>query len=119
MVESKKFRRAPATFLLTGISWLLGITCVLSFNALAEFKPWFLLFKTPFDFLDFMTSQLMLPLGGLFIAVFVGWFMNKQIVERELNAEGHALFDAWHFVVKFISPVLVGLVMVLTLIDSF
>lgn len=119
LVESKKFRRAPATFMLTAIAWLLGVTCVLSFNALAEFKPWFLLFKTPFDFLDFLTSQLLLPLGGLFIAIFVGWCMHKKVVEQELDAEGHALFDAWRFVVRFVSPTLVALVMIFTLIDSF
>lgn len=119
LVESKKFRRAPATLLLTGIAWLLGISCVLSFNHWSDLKPWFMLHRTPFDFLDFLTSQLMLPLGGLFIAVFVGWFMHKSIVEREMSAEGHPLFDIWRFVVRWISPVLVALVMVLTLIDSF
>lgn len=119
LVESKKFRRAPATFMLTFIAWLLGVTCVLSFNLWADVKPWFLLFKTPFDFLDFLTSQLMLPLGGLFIAIFVGWCMHKRVVEQELDAEGHALFGAWRFVVRFVSPTLVVLVMIFTLIDSF
>jgi NSS family neurotransmitter:Na+ symporter len=119
LVESKKFRRAPATFMLTFIAWLLGVTCVLSFNLWADVKPWFLLFKTPFDFLDFLTSQLMLPLGGLFIAIFVGWCMHKRVVEQELDAEGHALFDSWRFVVRFVSPTLVALVMIFTLIDSF
>lgn len=119
LVERKKIRRAPATFLLTGCSWLLGITCVLSFNAWADFKPWFLLFKTPFDFLDFLTSQLMLPLGGLFIALFVGWSMKRNVVEQEMDADSPVLFGAWHFILRFISPVLVALVMVLTLIDSF
>lgn len=119
LVESKKFRRAPATFMLTFIAWLLGVTCVLSFNLWADVKPWFLLFKTPFDFLDFLTSQLMLPLGGLFIAIFVGWCMHKRVVEQELDAEGHALFGAWRFVVRFVSPTLVALVMIFTLIDSF
>ncbi len=118
LVEQKKIRRVPATFLLTGFSWLLGITCVLSFNVWAEVKPWFLLFKTPFDFLDFLTSQIMLPLGGLLIAVFVGWVMKKQVVRHAVD-EQSPLFDAWHFILRFISPVLVALVMILTLIDSF
>lgn len=119
LVESKKFRRVPATFLLTTIAWLLGISCVLSFNLWSEVKPAILLYKTPFDFLDFLTSQLMLPLGGLFIAVFVGWFMHRSVVAHEMDAEGHRLFDIWRFVVRCVSPVLVALVMVLTLIDSF
>jgi NSS family neurotransmitter:Na+ symporter len=119
LVESRKFRRPTATFLLTGIAWLLGISCVLSFNLWSEFKPALMLYKTPFDFLDFLTSQLMLPLGGLFIALFVGWCMRKAVVEREMDAEGHPIFDIWRFVVRFISPALVALVMILTLIDSF
>jgi NSS family neurotransmitter:Na+ symporter len=118
LVERKKLRRAPATFLLTGFSWLLGITCVLSFNDWAEVKPWFLLFKTPFDFLDFLTSQLMLPLGGMLIAVFVGWVMKKHTIQQEMH-ENPVLLDAWYVILRFVSPVLVALVMVLTLIDSF
>lgn len=117
LVERKRIRRVPATFLLTGFSWLLGITCVLSFSLWAEFKPWFLLFKTPFDFLDFLTSQLMLPLGGLLIAVFVGRVMKRHTVKQEMRAP-KLVFDAWYFILRFISPVLVALVMILTLIDS-
>ena len=118
LVESKKFKRPQATFLLAGISWLAGLSCVLSFNLWQSFKPWFLLYKTPFDFFDFLTSQLLLPLGGLFIAVFVGWFMSKQVVQHELEAEGHPLFELWRFVVRFISPILIAIVMGIALIDS-
>lgn len=118
LVESKKFKRPQATFLLAGIAWLAGISSVLSFNLWQSFTPLLLLNKTPFDFLDFLTSQLLLPLGGLFIAVFVGWFMAKPVVEHELEAQGHPLFDTWRFVLRYVSPALIAIVMIAGLLDS-
>lgn len=119
LVESKKLKRPQATFLLAGIAWFVGISCVLSFNLWQSFTPLFLANRTPFDFLDFLTSQLLLPLGGLFIAIFVGWFMPKGTVMRELEAEGHPLFDIWRFTVRYISPALIVIVMIFALIESY
>ena len=119
LVETKRFNRYVATIILTGVAWGLGITALLSFNIWAEFKPLLLLNKTPFDFLDFITSQVMLPLGGLFIAIFVGWFMHRKTVELEMDAENHPLLNAWLFVLRVISPLLVILVFVTTLWSTF
>ncbi len=118
LVETRKFSRAVATTILAGAAWFVGIFALLSFNALSEWSPVFLLNKTPFNFLDFLTSQLMLPLGGLFIAIFVGWKLSKSIVAQEMDAEGHPMFDIWFFVLRYISPVLVGFVFVFALVDS-
>lgn len=118
LVESKNYSRALATTLLGGAAWFMGIFALLSFNALADWTPVYLLNKTPFDFLDFLTSQLMLPLGGLFIAIFVGWKMSKAIVASEMDAEGHPMFDIWLFVLKFVSPVLVAAVFVVAIYDT-
>ena len=119
LVESKKFNRMTATILLAGFAWLLGLTCAFSFNLLADFKPVFLLNLTPFDFLDTITAQIMLPLGGLFIAIFVGHFMAKKIIETEMDVEGHPLLDVWLFVIRFVSPALVAVVFIATLLETF
>ncbi len=119
LIESGKFNRVTASGLLGGAAWLLGITCALSFNILADFKPFFLLNKTPFDFLDFLTSQIMLPLGGLFIAIFVGWLMSRKALEAEMNAPGHPALGVWLFVLRYVSPVLVVIVFLYTLYNTF
>lgn len=119
LVEEKKLKRVPATLLLATIAWVIGISCALSFNVLSDFKPWFLVYKTPFDFFDFITAQVMLPLGGLLIAIFTGWVMTKQMVQNELKAPDSLVFNAWLLVLRFLSPVLIGLVMVITLYESF
>lgn len=119
LVETRKFNRTTSTIILGGVAWGIGISAALSFNVLADLKPMILFGKTPFDFLDFITAQVMLPLGGLFIALFVGWFMKRSIVEQEMDAEGHPLLDIWFFVLRFVSPVLVAAVFVYTLWNTF
>lgn len=119
LVESGKFNRVSAAAILGAVAWILGVSCALSFNLLADFKPALLLHRTPFDFLDFLTSQVMLPLGGLFIAIFVGWLMSKKVLEKEMDAEGHQALGVWLFVLRYISPVLVMIVFAYTLLDTF
>jgi NSS family neurotransmitter:Na+ symporter len=118
LVESGRVSRVVACLILGGTAWLLGITAVLSFNDWADFKPWFLLNRTPFDFLDFITAQVMLPLGGLFIAVFVGWFMKREIVRSEMAAESHPLYDIWEVIIRYVSPVLLSIVFIVALWDK-
>ena len=114
LVETGKFNRVTATLGLSSIAWLGGVGCVFSNNWLED-KPgsWF-----AFELLDFLTAQIMLPLGGLFIAVFVGWYMHRNVVQSEMSGEGHPLFDIWLWVLKYLSPVLVGIVMVVALYNK-
>ena len=68
--------------------------------------------KTFFDSLDFLTSNIMLPLGGLCIAIFVGWFMSSDMVKKEVNTKNEALFTVWRFVLRFVSPVAILLIFI-------
>ena len=84
---------------------LLGIGSVLSFNLWSEYK---LLGKTFFDLLDYLTANIMLPIGGVLIAVFAGWIMHRGSVRDELHmTEDSAAFEIWHFLVRFVTPVAV------------
>ncbi len=104
LAETKRFNRVASTVLLTSVAWLGGIACI--YNGAI------------FDALDFLTSQIMLPLGGLFIAIFVGWLMRRAIVCSEMDAEGHPLFDIWLFVVRYVSPALIAFIMIASLYDK-
>ena len=89
LVESLKTKRSYAAMALGAFAWTLGIFSALSFNLMSEFKIFGMNF---FDFTDFLTNQLMLPLGGIFIAIFVGWVMKKQDVLNELQIEDGIIF---------------------------
>lgn len=117
MVESGRFNRVGAISLVGVTAWLMGLGTVLSFNDWADFKP--LLGMTFFDFLDFLTAQIMLPLGGLFIALFVGWKMSKASVREEIAETTDIQFDLWLQMVRWISPLAVAAVFVFLLWDKF
>ena len=66
---------------------------------------------TFFDLLDSFTSKVMLPLGGLLMAIFVGFIVKRKIVIDELDMN-ETLFNFWRFIVRFIAPVAVTLIFI-------
>ena len=62
--------------------------------------------------LDYLTNNLMLTLGGLFIAVFAGWAMTRNASREELAMQNDGLFSLWHFLIRFVVPVAVAIIFV-------
>tara|TARA_B110000014_G_scaffold260561_1_gene250538 strand:+ start:556 stop:1929 length:1374 start_codon:yes stop_codon:yes gene_type:complete len=114
LIESLKVKRITATILLGFTAWFLGIFSALSFNLISEFT---IFGRNFFDATDFLTSQIMLPLGGIFIAIFVGWVMKKEHILEGLGFKEGFLFKAWYLSVRYIAPTLVGLVFLNFFID--
>lgn len=87
--------------------WFIGIGTVLSFNVWENWHPlgFITLFadKTVFDLLDFLVSNLMMPLGGLAIALFAGWAMKREGLPSDIGLEGGA-FRAFMFVLRYLTP---------------
>lgn len=107
LVENKGFTRLKAS-LISGLgTWALGVAVALSFNTWSDIK---FFDKTIFDLLDYLTANLMLPIGGFCIAVYAGWVMYTQHVQEELNMdENH--FKLWRVLVRFVAPGAVFLVL--------
>jgi len=116
LVESRNFHRITANLLLGLIAWVVGLGTVLSFNIWSESRIAGFNF---FEFMDFLTSSVMLPLTGLFIAIFVGWIMRPQAVREELSDESDKVFYRWHWVVRYISPLAISVVFVMGIYKTF
>ena len=86
--------------------WVLGIGSALSFNAWSDVD--IIPDKNFLDSMDFIANQILLPLGGMFIAIFVGWFMKESLIKDEIGQTNNALYLMWRFFVKFIAPLCVG-----------
>ena len=108
IVEHFHKTRAQATVLIGGLIWVLGFGSVLSFNVLADTT---FLAGTLFDNVDYLTSNIMLPLGGLLITVFAGWVMCRNSTSDELGNSG-MLFKAWRMLARFIAPIGILIVLV-------
>ncbi|TNF97682.1 MAG: sodium-dependent transporter [Gammaproteobacteria bacterium] len=123
LVERWTWTRMKAALVTSIIVWLLGLATVFSFNIWSEFEPLsaFEAFegKTIFDLLDFLTANIMLPLGGLAIAIFAGWILGWKTTEDELAMSkefcGYAL---WRMLVRYVSPVLVLAVFIYSLLKA-
>ena len=83
--------------------WLLGVASLLSFNHWSDIQ---IMGNNIFDFLDKLTSKFMLPLTGLGIIIFAGWFMNQDSIRRELGLEGPG-YTVWRIVSRFVAPLAV------------
>ena len=107
MVENFKLSRATAVIRVGVIIWLLGFTTVLSFSNLSDFT---FLKGTIFDNLDYLTSNIMLPLGGFLITIFAGWVMCQNSSADELDSEAGLLYRTWRLLSRWVAPVAVVLV---------
>ena len=108
VVEKFSLSRVYATNILGVFTWTLGILTVLSFNELSSFKVFGM---TIFDNIDYLTSKIMLPLGGLLMALFAGFIMKRAIVISELNSN-IILANIWFILLKIFSPILLIIIFV-------
>jgi NSS family neurotransmitter:Na+ symporter len=99
LVERFKISRVKACTILFCIISLFAIPATLSFGILGDFK---ILGKTIFDFLDFLTSNIMLPLNTLFLCLIAGWYMKIKGISIINNKIFALLFDIG---LKFIVPI--------------
>lgn len=103
--ENRELSRAKASVYAGGLCWLLGLGSLLSFNAWAG-ALWF--GRSFFDFIDFITADIMLPAGGILVAIFAGWVISTQDSEQELNL-GHR-YSWWKLLIRYVAPGAVGIV---------
>lgn len=101
IVEQYHRTRAQATIIVGGLIWFIGLGSALSFNVLKDTK---FLAGTFFDNVDYLTSNIMLPLGGLLITIFAGWVMCRNSTSDELGGSG-SLYSAWRILARFIAPI--------------
>ena len=107
LVESKGMTRQEACLKAGLAAWLLGFGSIFSFNIWSNFKIFGLTF---FDALDYLTANIMLPIGGFAIALFAGWLMQTQHSKQELAMTETSHYQIWQFLIKFIAPTAVFLV---------
>jgi len=110
--EELKLTRRKATILATASISVLGIFASLSFGPLSNFT---IFGKGVFDLLDFTASNVLLPLGGLFIVLFIGWYFTRDLTRSELS-NGNKLkaryFPAYIFIVRYVAPLAIAAIFI-------
>ncbi|MCE9472884.1 sodium-dependent transporter [Bacteroides fragilis] len=110
--EEFNFTRGKAARLVTTGCILLGILCSLSLGVTKEFTIFGL---GMFDLFDFVTAKLMLPLGGLFISIFTGWYLDKKLVWSEITNNGNLKVPTYKliiFILKYVAPIAISVIFI-------
>lgn len=111
MIDEKKYDRKKATVCMTIAVYLAGIPSALSYSTLSNVK--LLKGMEVLDSLDYVASNYMLPIGGLLIAIYTGFILDKKIAKAEITDEGKRylmIFNVWYFTIRYIAPVAVLIV---------
>ena len=112
--EHKEFSRPQVAMLAGTFGWLLGIAAALSFNVwsgvrMPDFVP-LVEGKGIFELLDFLVSNLLLPINGLLIAIFAGWIMSRQAIWDELGLQNAHVFAYVRIVLRYVAPIVIGMI---------
>jgi NSS family neurotransmitter:Na+ symporter len=108
VTEYARLPRRVVTYGLAASIWLAGILTVLSFNRWSALYPLRYLgidsSKTPFELIDYLTSNLMMPAGGLMVALIAGWALTPEAAGRELGMGSGPAFHLWRSLVRYLVP---------------
>lgn len=104
--------RSKAAVIVTSFCMVLGVASSLSLGIWSEYTLFGL---GCFDFLDFLTAKIMLPLGGLLVAVFVAWYLKRSVSYDEVTNYGlqkAPYFPVYMFILKYIAPVAIAMIFI-------
>ncbi len=102
--EEKKMSRNKATILNTAIALIFGTLCALSFNCLDNIT---IAGMTIFSIFDYVSSNILLPAGGMFISFFAGWLLDRSFIHDQLTNNGSVkvrVTKAIIFSLKYVAP---------------
>ncbi|NKN31616.1 sodium-dependent transporter [Marichromatium bheemlicum] len=108
LVENLSFSRVRASVLAGVTVWLLGVACLLSLN---EWSGFTIFGKGILDLFDFVTANILLPLGGILIAIFAGWKMARASSLDELRLGEGVAYRVWRVLIRYVAPTAVMVVM--------
>ena len=100
-VGDNRKKRVRTSWLVGTLIFLIGIPSALSFGALSDIT---IFGRSIFDAVDFLTNNIGMPLGALFISIFAGYYYSTKISKEELNTSP-SMYYVWLVLIRFVSPV--------------
>lgn len=101
-------RKGAALTMTVGI-WVLGVAVALGLNVWKDFT--IVADKNIMDSLDYITANILLPVGGIGVALFAGWAMDKNVVREHLSDMPDWLYGVWKFMAMVVAPALTAWVL--------
>lgn len=108
--EEFSMSRTRATCTLTVIAVVLGACCALSFGMLSDFT---IAGMTVFDLFDFVSSNVLLPIGGFLFSIYVGWILDRKMVKNQLTNGGKIKVYSYRLIIfsmRWVAPIAILLI---------
>ncbi|MBR1499786.1 MAG: sodium-dependent transporter [Bacteroidaceae bacterium] len=112
LLEAFHLSRKKAAATVSVACMTLGVACSLSFGVLSGLKVFGL---NIFELFDYTSSKIILPIGGIIICLFTGWYLDRKLVENELTNGGtlrFRLFRLYYFLIRYVAPIAITAVFV-------
>lgn len=109
LMQQAQLQRFTAVLLVSAIIWVLGWAVVTSLATGGDAR-WFGN-RNLLAVFDFVTTGILLPVVGLLIALLVGWRLRPEILRQVLIRESGVFFSLWHFLLRYIVPISITLLM--------
>ncbi|MFW6287655.1 MAG: sodium-dependent transporter [bacterium] len=118
LVDEKSWTRKKASYIIGGIIFLTGIPTILGYSIWSDFR---FLGMDILDTYDWFANSLFLPIGGLFISIYVGYIWKANNAIKEANkADGLILLGNWYAIlIKYIAPAAIILILAINLWQTF
>ena len=100
-IREKTEKRKTASWLFAAIIFIVGIPSALSFGLLSDVQ---IFNRSIFDFVDYVTSAILMPIGALLTSIFAGYHYSKKISQQEMQASP-VVYHIWRFIVRYLAPI--------------
>ena len=107
-IGKKTSGRRRASWIFAALIFLLGIPSALSYGVMSDFT---IMGKNFFDFADYLTSSILMPIGALFISLFAGFHYSKKISQQELSSSP-VIFNIWLMIVRYLAPAAILVILI-------
>ena len=117
VLEAFSISRRKAAAAVSITCMLLGVACSLSFGVWSDLT---LFDMNIFELFDFTASKIILPIGGIIICLFTGWYLDRKMVEYELTNGGTLrlrFFRLYYFIIRYVAPLAIAAVFVQELLS--
>lgn len=111
LIDNRNWGRKRAVVI---TSIILFAICIASSLSMGIWSKYTVKGMNIFSLLDWIANNILLPLGGIFITLFVGWFWDRDKVKAEVTNNGtvkFSLFNVWIFLCRFVIPIIIALVL--------
>lgn len=91
--------------------FIFGLLTVFSFNVLEDVRPLGFIDRFAdmnfFDVIDYLVTNVFMPVGGMCYAIFIGWLLSKEMTMNALGLHDGLLYQSWRFLIRYVVPLAV------------